>query len=447
MIWLSTARIAAPIGPARCDPAAPDTTSSMITREVLDNGLRFVTEAMPHVRSVTIGVWLTRGSRHERDSQSGIAHFVEHMLFKGTTSRSAEDIAQAIDSVGGQLDAFTSKEYAGYFIKVLDEHLPFALDVLSDIVLRPAFRPDDIEREKNVVLEEIKMVEDTPDDLVHELFTQQFWQGHPLGRPILGVPETVEALTEGDLRRYFGAAYTARNFAVVAAGNLEHAALRGRVLAAFADASPNGTAVSDVPPPAQPSLLVREKDLEQSHVCLGTSAYAHDHEDRYAAYVLNTILGGSMSSRLFQNIREKRGLAYAVFSGLSAFRDGGMFNIYAGCASESVNEVVDLIVEELRTVKRSPVPDAELRRAKDHLKGNLMLSLESTASRMTHLARGEIYFDRPITLDETLDGIERVTAEDVERTAGDFFVHGALAATVLGPATAEALTADRLGLG
>jgi predicted Zn-dependent peptidase len=418
----------------------------MITREVLDNGLRLVTEAMPHVRSVTIGVWLTRGSRHERREQNGIAHFVEHMLFKGTTTRSAEDIAQAIDSVGGQLDAFTSKEYAGYYIKVLDEHLPFAIDLLSDIVLRPAFCPDDIEREKNVVLEEIKMVEDTPDDLVHELFTQHFWEDHPLGRPILGVPETVAALTEPDLRTYFAGAYTARHFAVVAAGNLDHAALCDRVVAAFAGVSPNGTVIAEVPPPARPSLLVREKDLEQSHVCLGTSAYPHDHEDRYSAYVLNTILGGSMSSRLFQNIREKRGLAYAVFSGLSAFRDGGMFNIYAGCATESVGQVVDLIVGELRAIRRSPVPEAELRRAKDHLKGNLMLSLESTASRMTHLARSEIYFDRPVTLDETLEGIERVSSDDVQATANRLFVRGALAATVLGPAAREPVTADRLEL-
>jgi predicted Zn-dependent peptidase len=418
----------------------------MITRETLDHGLRFATEAMNHVRSVSIGVWLSRGSRHEPAERGGIAHFVEHMLFKGTTSRSAEEIAQAVDSIGGQLDAFTSKEYAGYFIKVLDEHLPFALDVLSDIVLRPAFRADDIEREKKVVLEEIKMVEDTPDDLVHELFTQSFWEGHPLGRPILGVPETVEALTGDDLRSYFDGAYTARHFAVAAAGNLEHAKLRDLVIGAFDGASRNGVSVADVPPLGRPGLLARDKELEQSHVVLGTSAHRHDHEDRYAGYILNTILGGSMSSRLFQNIREKRGLAYAVFSGLSAFRDGGMFNIYAGCASESVGQVVDLIVDELRMVKRWPVPEAELQRAKDHLKGNLMLSLESTSSRMTHLARQDLYFDRFYTLDETLDSIEAVSGEDVLRVARDLFSDGALAATVLGGGTVAAIDDQRLRL-
>src|SRR5919197_6149973 len=205
----------------------------MVTREVLDTGLRLITESMPHVRSVSIGVWLMRGSRHETNEQSGIAHFVEHMLFKGTATRSAEDIAQAIDSIGGQLDAFTAKEYASYYIKVLDEHLPLAVDLLADIVLRPAFAAEEIEREKKVILEEIKMVEDTPDDLVHELFTQHFWEGHPLGRPILGSPETVESFTTDSLREYFGGAYVAPNMVISAAGNLDHAVVRDLVVRAF----------------------------------------------------------------------------------------------------------------------------------------------------------------------------------------------------------------------
>jgi predicted Zn-dependent peptidase len=419
----------------------------MITREVLDNGLRLVTETMPHVRSVTVGVWLTRGSRHEREEQGGIAHFVEHMLFKGTTTRSAEDIAQAIDSVGGQLDAFTSKEYAGYFIKVLDEHLPFALEVLSDIVLRPAFDAGDIEKEKKVVVEEIKMVEDTPDDLVHELFTQAFWEGHPLGRPILGTKDTVDALTREALASYFQSAYTAPHLILAAAGNLEHERMRDLVNRVFHDVRPNGSALREVAPPARPDVLIRQKELEQSHVCLGTPGYQQNHADRYVAYILNTMLGGSMSSRLFQNIREKRGLAYAVFSGMSAYRDAGMFSVYAGCATESVGEVVDLVVEELRGLKTTPVPEPELRRAKDHLKGNLMLSLESTSSRMTHLARQDIYFDEPVTLDDTLAGIEAVTSADVQRVAADLFANGTLAATVLGPVDDLLITRQRLDLG
>jgi predicted Zn-dependent peptidase len=419
----------------------------MIVREVLGNGLRLLTESMPHVRSISVGVWLTRGSRHEPGDRGGIAHFVEHMLFKGTATRTAEDIAQEIDSIGGQLDAFTAKEYASYYIKVLDEHLPRALEVLSDIVLHPAFDADDIEREKKVILEEIKMVEDTPDDLVHELFTQSFWDGHPLGRPILGTRESVEALTENALRQYFGRAYTANNFIISAVGNLEHARVRELVEAAFAGIEPAGEVGEERIPQVTPQFAVRSKELEQSHICLGTTSYSQSHQDRYVSYVLNTLLGGSMSSRLFQNVREKRGLAYAVFSGLSAYHDAGALTIYAGCASEAVREVIDLTVEELRAIKRTPAPEAELRRAKDHLKGSLMLSLENTASRMSHLARQEIYFDRQFGLDETLEGVERVTADDLRRVACDLFSDGALAGTVLGPLDGWEYPRERLNLG
>ncbi|HJY34757.1 MAG TPA: pitrilysin family protein, partial [Vicinamibacterales bacterium] len=398
----------------------------MIVREVFPNGVRLITETMDHVRSVSVGVWLTRGSRHEPIEHGGIAHFVEHMLFKGTATRSAEDIAQQVDSLGGHLDAFTSKEYAGYYIKVLDEHLPTALDVLSDLVLHPAFKPEDVEREKKVILEEIKMVEDTPDDLVHELFTQSFWDGHPLGRPILGLPDTVNGLTSDVLRSYFNRTYTAGHLVIVAVGNVTHEAMRDLVMPTFGALPASDEQVVEEPPAVVARALVRVKELEQSHVCLGTSSYPQNHDHRYAAYVLNTMLGGSMSSRLFQNVREKRGLAYAVFSGLSAYRDAGNITIYAGCANEAVGQVIDLCVEELRGMKRGLVPDAELRRAKDHLKGSLMLSLENTASRMSHLARQEIYFDRHFGLDETLSGVERVSTADVQRVAQDLFSNGSL---------------------
>jgi predicted Zn-dependent peptidase len=386
-----------------------------------------------------------RGSRHETDAQGGIAHFVEHMLFKGTATRTAEDIAQAIDSIGGQLDAFTAKEYASYYIKVLDEHLPLAVDLLSDIVMNPSFEDDELEREKKVILEEIKMVEDTPDDLVHELFTQHFWEGHPLGRPILGTKETVESFKPEILRRYFRAAYAAPNLIVSAAGNIQHEQVRELVHQAFENLPRSAPEYSDATPRVVPQVIVRSKELEQSHLCLGTGSYPQNHDDRYVSYIMNTVLGGSMSSRLFQNVREKRGLAYAVFSGLSAYRDTGNITIYAGCANEAVGEVVDLCVEELRTMKNTLVPDAELRRAKDHLKGSLMLSLENTASRMSHLARQEIYFDRHFGLDETLAGVERVSSVDVQRVARDLFANGSLAATVLGPSPAE-LTRARLDL-
>jgi predicted Zn-dependent peptidase len=421
-------------------------TAPRICRETLANGVRLVTETVTHVRSVSVGVWLRRGSRHEPTDTAGIAHFVEHMLFKGTDSRTAEDIAQQVDSIGGQLDAFTSKEYAGYYIKVLDEHLPRAVNLLADLVSRPTFSAEELEREKKVVLEEIKMVEDTPDDLVHELFAERFWSGHALGRPILGTPDSVSALDRATLRRYFADAYVANNFVVVAVGNLDHSRLRDLVDQEFAHVPLVGTPSDDQPPVVCSSVEVRQKVLEQSHVCLGSVGLPQTHPDRYSGYVLNTVLGGSMSSRLFQNVREKRGLAYAVFSGLSAYRDAGSFTVYAGCSNEAVGEVIDLIVEELRGVKQTAVPEAELQRSKDHLKGSLMLSLENTASRMSHLARQEIYFDRQFGLDETLQGIELVTTRDVQRVATDLFQNGSLAATVLGNVNGLQIPRERLDL-
>jgi predicted Zn-dependent peptidase len=416
----------------------------MVTAETLPSGLRLTTEAMPHVRSVSVGVWLKRGSRHESDAESGVAHFVEHMLFKGTFTRTAQQIAQTIDSIGGQLDAFTSKEYAGYYIKVLDEHLPLAIDLLSDMVMHPALAPADIAREQSVILEEIKMVEDAPDDLVHEVFAEQFWARHPLGRPILGTPETVSSFTSEGLRRYFEQTYLAPNLIVAAAGRIEHAGVRALIERAFERLPTAAAPAVDVPPAITPGVVVREKDIEQSHVCLGTAAYPQAHADRHALYVLNTILGGSMSSRLFQHIREDRGLAYAVWSSLMAFSDTGAMTIYAGCATDRVEEVVDLTIAELGGLRTTPVPADELQRAKDHLKGSLMLSLENTSSRMSQLAKQELTFGRQFTLDEILRSIDAVSADDVQRVASDLFKDGAVVATVVGPALPKALTAAQL---
>ena len=418
----------------------------MIVREQFDNGLRLLTESMPDVRSVSFGAWLTRGSRHESAPQSGIAHFVEHMLFKGTARRTAQDIAQEIDSLGGQLDAFTTKEHASYYVKVLDEHLLPAVDVLADLLLHPAFVPGDIEKEQKVVLEEIKMVEDTPDDLVYELFTQRFWSGHPLGRPILGVPSTVDALDADVLRDYFCRTYTAGNVVVAAAGNVDHAAVRDLVTEAFADIPVHGEPTVSGEPTAQPGLLVRDKALAQCHVCLGVSGYPLRHDDRYVCYVLNFVLGGSMSSRLFQNIREKRGLAYAVSSGQVSYHDGGALIISAGCNSDAVVEVVDLVMVELQELRDRPILSSELERAKDHLKGSLVLGLEGTSNRMFQLASNEIYFGRQFTVDDTLRGVEQVTLEDVQRVARDLFQPGQVAATVLGRVDGVDLRESQLGL-
>ena len=416
----------------------------MVVRDILPNGLRLLTESIPHVRSVSMGVWLTRGSRHEGEAHPGIAHFVEHMLFKGTTTRSAEDIAQAVDSVGGQMDASTGKENANYAIKVLDEHLAFAVDLLSDVVLHPRFAPDDVEREKSVIGEEIKMVEDMPDDLVHELFLQRYWMGHPLGQPILGTQESIDAFDPGILGRYFAEAYTGGNLIVAAAGHLEHGRVRELVEQAFGGVAAGGAAVPDTPPQRHDLILVRNKDLEQCHVCLGTGAFPQNHPERYAALVFNTLLGGSMSSRLFQNVREKRGLAYSVGSGLSAFRDAGLLSIYAGCSNAKVGEVVRVIVEELRAMVAAPIAQPELQRAKDNVRGSMLLGLESTWHRAAYLARQEIYFDRPLTVEETLAGIDAVTIDDVSRIARALLTPMPLSLAVLGDVHDWTVTADQL---
>jgi len=366
------------------------------------------------------------------------------MLFKGSETRSAEAIAQEVDSIGGQMDASTGKENANYSIKVLDEQLEVAVDILSDVVLHPRFADDDVDREKNVVVEEIKMVEDTPDDLVHEMFLQRFWGGHPLGMPILGTKDSIEALTARALREYFADTYTSNNLIIAAAGNLEHGRVRELMQRAFGGTRTGNPLPCDDPPTDQPLLIIRDKKLEQSHICLGVGAYPQNHHERYAALVLNTVMGGSMSSRLFQNVREKRGLAYSVGSGLSAFRDAGLLSIYAGCSNERVAEVIDVIMNELRQLVTVPVPETELQRAKDNVKGGLLLGLESTWHRAAYLARQEIYFDQMFTIDETIAGIMAVTVDDVARVARELLTRTPLSAAVLGAVNGLNLVQDQL---
>lgn len=404
----------------------------MIKKSLLDNGLTVVTESMPHVRSVAVGVWLRRGSRHEYPAKGGISHFIEHMVFKGTSRRTQAEIAQEMDAIGGQTDAFTAKEYASFNAKVLDEHLPEVVDLLADIVLDPSFDEEELERERKVVFEEIKMVEDTPDDLVHEIFTESFWPNHPLGLPILGTRESVEALDRTQLLGFFRETYTPANLIVSAAGSLVHEDVVELIDRYFQPLKPRPNGVQESPPVVQPAVRFREKNLEQVHLVLGADAPSQSHEDRYASYVLNAVLGGTMSSRLFQVIREKRGLAYSVFSGLSCYRDAGNFTIYAATSPQNGPQVVDLVLAELRRVRREPVGSVELRRAKDHLKGSFMLGLEGTGSRMSQLARHEMYFGRQVSLDEMLHGIESVRAEDVMRLAGKMFEGRPLALTALG---------------
>ncbi len=378
-----------------------------IERAVLPNGLRIVTEAMPYVRSVSLGIWIASGSRVERGAENGLSHFIEHMVFKGTKNRSAEDIARSVDSVGGGLDAFTSKELVSFNTKVMDEHLPFALDVLADLVLNPLFRPDDIEKEKSVILEEIKMEADQPEFVLHEAFTSNFWRGHGLGKPILGTRETVKKYQRDMVLDFYNRVYSPSNILITAAGNLDHAEIVKMIADKFGDMGSRGVPPVITTPKSYAPLILKTKDsLEQVHIAMGVPSYPLAHELRFPLYILNTVLGGGMSSRLFQDIRERKGLAYAVYSELSLFSDTGCFTVYAGTGIESAKQVVTSVIEEFRRLKDELIGEDEIRRAKDHMKGSLMLSLESTSSRMSNLARQELYFDRFMSLDELLENIE-----------------------------------------
>ncbi|MBV9404306.1 MAG: insulinase family protein [Acidobacteriaceae bacterium] len=404
-----------------------------IERASLPNGLRIVTEAMPYVRSVSLGVWIGNGSRIERGPENGISHFIEHMVFKGTKNRSAEDIARSVDSVGGGLDAFTSKELVSFNTKVLDEHLPIALDVLADLVLNPLFRESDIEKEKGVILEEIKMEADQPEFVLHETFISNFWKGHGLGKPILGTKETVKKFGQQMLLDYYNRVYSPKNILITAAGNLDHDEIVKLVCEKFAGLIENGAPPADsVPKTHAPIVMKKKESLEQVHIAVGVPAYPLAHELRFPLYVLNTVLGGGMSSRLFQNIREKQGLAYAVYSELNLFSDTGCFTVYAGTAVETAKQVVSSVIQEFRQLKEELIGEDELQRAKDHLKGSLMLSLESTSSRMSNLARQELYFERFMSLDEMLFSIESVTRDEVQRIAQEFFRTDAIALAMLG---------------
>jgi predicted Zn-dependent peptidase len=413
----------------------PATVSVVRDIEVttLRNGVRVITEQMPHVRSVSVGVWIGTGSRRETAEQNGISHFIEHMLFKGTTSRTAEEIARSVDSIGGNLDAFTAKELVCYNTKVLDEHLPIAFDVLSDLVLHPLFREEDIAKEKGVILEELKMEADSPDYMVHELFSANFWRDHPLGRPILGTRETVKKYDRDMINGYYRSTYSPSNMLITAAGNLRHDRLEQLARQCFENLEPVEAPIPQPAPATHARITLKNKaELEQVHLCMGVPCYPVAHEQRFACYVLNNLLGGGMSSRLFQNIRERQGLAYSVFSDLNPYRDTGCLSVYAGTSIESARKVVDSVLKEFRQLKEETIPADEVRRAKDHLKGSLMLSLESTSSRMSNLARQELYFQRFFTLDELVDRIEEVTADQVQDIARKFFKQEDVAITILG---------------
>jgi predicted Zn-dependent peptidase len=418
-----------------------------IQQAVLPNGLVVITEPMEHVHSVSVGIWLRSGSRREPAELNGISHFIEHMVFKGTAHRSAEDIAREVDSVGGMLDAFTSKEMVCFNTRVLDEHLPKAFDVLSDMVLEPKFAEDEIDREKSVILEEIRMTQDNPEDLVHELFTQNFWAPHALGKPILGTPETVSSFTRESLCDWFDDWYAPDNMVITAAGHLTHQQLLDLVESRFSKRKPSKASIVDPKPqPASHVTLRTKSELEQVHICLGVPALPMTDQRRFAVAVLNNVLGGGMSSRLFQNIRERQGLAYSIFSELSSYRDTGTLSVYAGTSLDTASQLVSSVLDEFRRLRDEPLNPEELRRAKDHLKGATLLALEGSGQRMNSLARYHMYFNRHFTAQDLIKLLESVTIEDVQQLAREFFQSGHMAASVVGNLNGFKLTQKHLAI-
>ena len=408
-------------------------TAPDVHKEVLPNGLVILTQRMEHVHSVSVGIWLSSGSRREPAELNGISHFIEHMVFKGTQRRTAQDIAREVDSIGGMLDAFTAKEMVCFNTRILDEHLPKAFDIISDMLLEPKFDDEDISRERSVILEEIRMTQDNPEDLVHELFTQNFWNSHALGRPILGTPETVSALTRDTLQEWFRQSYAPNHLVVTAAGRLSHQEMVELVASRFSKLTPSKDGQSDPVPLPSPHITLRNKnELEQVHICIGVPALPMSDRRRFAVSVLNNVLGGGMSSRLFQNIREKLGLAYAIFSELNAYKDVGSLSVYAGTSLDTAEQLVRCVLEEFRRLKDEPLTVDELRRAKDHLKGATLLALEGTGQRMNSLARYHIYFNRYFSPDELIALLESVTADDIRQVAREFFQADRVAASVVG---------------
>ena len=387
-----------------------------VGRSVLDSGLRVVSEALPELRSVTIGAWVGTGSRDETDRQSGASHFLEHLLFKGTPDRSAREIAEAVESVGGEMNAFTGQEETVFYVRVPDAHLDLAVEILSDVLWRPAFRPDEVDSERQVILEEIGMRDDTPDDLVHDLFAGALFPDHALGRSVLGTDSSIEAMPRDDIAEYHAAHYRPGNIVIAAAGNLTHDDLVERLSGHVGELGGDRPRRESRDLGESSSLAVIERPTEQAHVVVGLRAIPHLDPDRYALTVLNQALGGGMSSRLFQEVREERGLAYSVYSYRGAFADTGMLAVYAGTSPERVHETLDVIDAELdRLVSEGGLPARELDAAKGHLKGAIAMSLETSSSRMRRLGRAELIEGEIPTLDEIVGRIDAVTGDDVAR--------------------------------
>jgi len=405
----------------------------MYRKDTLSNGIRVVSETLPKSRSVSIGVWVRVGSRHERQEIGGISHFIEHLFFKGTEKRSAKDIAIEMDSLGGEMNAFTTQETTTYYAKVVDEHLPVAIDILSDILLGSRFDPVEIEKERKVILEEIKGVEDTPDDFIHELITGAIWQDNSLGRPILGTKDTIKALKHQDIISYINNYYCPKEIVISVAGNFEHAKLIELLNVSFGKLIRQGMPKVETTPAFVPAMVIKKKQLEQVQLCIACKGLNYTHDKRYVLSALNTVLGNSMSSRLFQEVREQHALAYSIYSYVTSYRDTGLLTVYAGTDPSNALETVKLVTKECKKIKNEGITPAEETRVKNQVKGSLVLSLESSNNHMSRLARQEIYFGKYLTIDDIINGVEKVTREQVQLMAQNLFTRENLALAILGP--------------
>ncbi|MBT1071768.1 M16 family metallopeptidase [Pelotalea chapellei] len=419
----------------------------MITSTVMSNGVRVITHHIHYMHTVSIGIWVANGTRNESSENNGVAHFIEHMLFKGTKRRTARQISLEIDSMGGILNAFTSHEYVCYYAKILAKFMPRVTDLLTDIFLHSTFPADELERERNVILQEIKMRDDSPDEYIHDQYHQNFWAGHPLGFSILGTEETVGALTREDIISYKQSRYRPEDIIISAAGNVHHEELVGLVEEAFS------LLTSEWVPQSQPKVLhngkrvnLYERDLEQTLICLGARALSQNHPDRFALFLLNTILGGGMSSRLFQEVREKKGLAYSVYSYVISHADSGSLVVYAGSEQKQCREVVAIALSEMARLKLEKVPQDELDSAREQLKGKLLMSLESSDNLMTRLAKNEIYLQRHQSVEEILDEFDAVTSDDIQRLGSELFDGTCLNLEVMGKTKGLGLNVDMLKL-
>jgi predicted Zn-dependent peptidase len=407
-------------------------------KTVLGNGVRVLTESIPHFHSVSTGIWVNVGSRDEQREERGITHFIEHMLFKGTEKRSAQDIARELDAVGGFVNAFTSKENVCFHAKVLHPHLPLVVDVLTDLFLNSVFAPEEIAREQQVIVQEIRMIEDTPDEYVHILFQEMFWKDNSLGSPIYGTVEAVESVDRERILRYLSRMFQPERILVAAAGNLDHQHFLDLVAPTLETLNHPEDPLGRQTPPDHYQVQRIPKDLEQVHVCLGMRGPAQTDDNRFRCHVLNVVLGSSMSSRLFQEIREKRGLAYSIYSFLNSHEDTGLFGIYAGVAADDVQETLDVIHQELATLARETISEAELKGAKEYLKGSMYLNAESTDSRMNRLAKNEFLFGRYIPFEEVEQKINQVTSASVQQWFEELYQPSQVAMLLLGPVQEEA---------